>query len=166
MSFHKDLAAGQVGEFLLRSLLAKAGIASRTNGGESLQAKSGHDVEFYLGEDSFLAEVKFDKMAAQTGNLAIEFRNCRTGKDSGIAATRSHLWVHVIPKPLAVYVARTADLVRFTAEEKPLRVVRGGGDGNADLYLYRFDQILPAFVGLDVTRPADLPRLLEYLCRG
>jgi hypothetical protein len=105
-------------------------------------------------------------MAAQTGNLAIEFRNSRTGRDSGIAATRSHIWVHVIPKPLSVYVARTADLIRFTAEEKPLRVVRGGGDGNADLFLYKMDHILPAFVGLDVTRTEDLPRLLEYLCRG
>lgn len=164
MSFWTDRSEGWTGEALLKCILGRAGIPVESNPATTLEGKAGHDVQFRVNGLPYLAEAKLDKMAAQTGNVALEYWNCRSNTPSGLTSTRSHLWVHIIPAPLSCYIARISDLQSFVKTEKPLRVISRGGDGNASLYLYEMRHILPrVFFGLDVTHPSEIPSLLEFL---
>lgn len=82
-------------------------------------------------------EVKNDVMAEKTGNIALEYYNSKSNKPSGITATRADWWVHKIAGEL--WIIRVSELINFTKNEKPVRMISGGGDDNADLMLYRIE---------------------------
>ena len=48
------------------------------------------------GKAGFSVEVKWDKRAAETGNLYFEIENTRQHQPSGIAGTNADYWCHVI----------------------------------------------------------------------
>jgi hypothetical protein len=162
--FLKDLDDGKFAEGRVLAVLERGGLCPARNAAKSRAGLSSHDLSFRLDDSEFFAEVKFDRMAASTGNIALEYWNCRSDQESGLLATRSHLWVHVLPSPLCVYAAGTGGLRKFVGETPPLRRVERAGDGNANLLLYRARDILPPiFVGLDVTTPDELPAVIRFL---
>ena len=48
------------------------------------------------GYEVFTVEVKYDEMQAKTGNIAIEIYNPKSGKPSGLTATKANLWCQVL----------------------------------------------------------------------
>lgn len=141
---HKSLEIGQKGQELVRSVLATAGIDSLHN--EEYAKREHFDVVVAACPlwPEFTIEVKYDLMSARTGNLAIEFYNSKSVKASGIEVTQSNIWAHVLPDG-SVWFCNTAKLLEFSRNEKPLRIVYGGGDDNADLKLYEKTHILEIF---------------------
>lgn len=161
--FLRDLEEGRAVEAYVRALLAKGGLSPEPNTARTRGALLKYDILFHLDGRKRLAEVKFDRMAARTGNLALEYWNSRQDKASGLLATGADIWVHVLPNPLCVYAVGTEVLFDYVSAHKPLRTVENAGDGNAGLLLYRAADILPAFVGLDVTAPQELSLLIRHL---
>jgi hypothetical protein len=152
--FRRSLQHGESGERAFTSLLDAAGIPYRRNGGLTISELAGWDVEF--GDPPVTAEVKYDRMQARTGNVAVEFYNPKSGRASGISATSAAVWVYVFDLPRAVYAISADRLSRFTASEPPFRVVPVAGDDNASIKLFRSGHILPLFTRLDDVPPVDL----------
>ena len=95
-------------------------------------------------------EIKNDLYAAKSGNVAIEYNNPRSDKPSGINITKSDVWCHIIGGE--VFVVRTERLKKFVNTEKPKRVVKKAGDGNADLKLYTIEHIKSIMIPIDRIR--------------
>lgn len=83
-------------------------------------------------------EVKNDLMAKKTGNIAIEYFNSKQCKPSGIYVTKAKWWVHKIDGVL--WICEVEKLINFTKTEKADKMIVGGGDKNADLFIYRVDR--------------------------
>ena len=83
-------------------------------------------------------EVKHDAMAQKTGNIALEYHNTRKNEPSGFMVTKADLWAHKIGEQ--IYVCSVKKLKEFVDTEKPHRFIESGGDGNANLLLYKIDQ--------------------------
>jgi len=67
------------------------------------------------GKAGFSVEIKWDKRAAQTGNLYFEIENTRQRQPSGIAATTADYWCHVIgegDEALLVSAVRMRELLK------------------------------------------------------
>jgi hypothetical protein len=84
-------------------------------------------------------EVKADFMSSVTGNLAIEHHNSKKDKPSGIMISTATYWCHVIyeKKIPTIYLANRLDLLKFMEAVEPFKKIIGGGDSNANLYLYK-----------------------------
>lgn len=67
-------------------------------------------------------EVKYDRMAVRTGNVAIEI-SCN-GAPSGIMATEADYWLHGIPK-MGMYMSDVKALRAYVQYKSPV----AGGDG-------------------------------------
>ncbi len=92
-----------------------------------------YDLVCLMNDYPFFVEVKNDQMANLTKNIAIELKNSRTGKDSGLLVTRANIWVHIIgQKYYAIGVSALKDLIQNSS---PLKIC-DGGDNNAFLYIY------------------------------
>ena len=86
---------------------------------------------------SVTMEIKNDEMSKKTGNIALEYYNSKSCKPSGITATKADIWVHKINGEL--WIIRVSELINFTKTEKPVKMISGGGDNNADLLIYRIE---------------------------
>ena len=62
------------------------------------------------GGAGFGVEVKWDKRAAETGNLYFEVENTRRREASGIAGTNADYWCHVLGNGDEALLARTSAL--------------------------------------------------------
>lgn len=105
-NFDIDLRYGNIGEELVLSLL---------NGGQKI-------------------EVKTDRMAHKTGNIAIEFQ-CR-GRLSGIATSEADYWAFVLNDNKFILFIKT-DILRAIARlyyEKGF-IKKGGDDKASDMIL-------------------------------
>jgi len=112
--------------------------------------------EAYTFEATF--EVKNDIMAAKTGNIAIEFYNTRSCKDSGIAGTRADFWVHITDKIYIISVTKLRELLKTT---KPKRIISSGGDNNASLYLYPIEFMTSNFECLETMSTTKVNQFLK-----
>ena len=76
-------------------------------------------------------EVKRDRMAEKTGNVAIEYE-CR-GAPSGIKATSAEWWAIDLPHLETVIMIKTARLVSVIREKLKSKeaTMKDGGDDNA-----------------------------------
>lgn len=97
--------------------------------------------------DTATVEIKNDLYAGKSGNVAIEYHNPRSDKPSGINITKSDIWCHIIAGE--ILVVRTQVLRDFTNTEKPKRVVKRAGDGNADLKLYTIEHIKTILIPIE-----------------
>ncbi len=162
--FRADLAVGEMAEAGFRALLSDAGLANNKPNERS------NDVRFELGGVWRTAEVKFDIYAAKSGNLALEYRNTRSGKPTGILASRSDFWVVGLGTRSSLdelWVAPTS-LVRhyFLWSDRAVRDVKGAGDGNADIRLFPKDDILSVFERVDTVDPLSLAlTLIDCYCK-
>lgn len=164
VNFKRDLSVGKQGEALLQAVLLKAGIQTVIN--EDSNKNKFWDLRTNT-EPSVSFEVKYDIYAARSGNIAIEFYNPKTCKDSGINCTKADIWAHILTKPSSVWISRVNSLKEFCKNNKPFKVIVAGGDDNASLYLYKQDFILESiFIRIDEQSPENLLKLIRSIQDG
>jgi hypothetical protein len=128
---------GRDAEGAVKRLLEKAGYeVEENNSGDLL----GWDLKAKLAGRQFKVEVKWDKMSAKTGNIAVEYHNLNRDKPSGIKATKADLWVYVLKN--GPWVCRAADLLAYFGGNNHFRDLAGGDNANAAMRLYKADRIL------------------------
>lgn len=125
MSFHKDLEFGKMFEIKFIEIL------QLSNATQS----EGCVKEYDILSDGVKYEIKADKMASKTGNIAIEF-SCN-GKPSGINSTTSDKWGHFVVDSNNNYDLYLMDVTELKEliRSHSFRVVSGGDYNKAKLYL-------------------------------
>jgi hypothetical protein len=139
MSFQK----GNLGEDFAKEVLEKFGILCEKN--TDYEKRYDYDLSCKLGKKKFTIEVKFDDKSASTGNLYIEYHNSKADKPSGVAVTKSSLWIQVLPEESGlktVWVTSVSSLRNFMEEVEPYKKIAFGGDGNSAGYVYTKEAIL------------------------
>lgn len=156
----RDLELGKTAEkHLLNKLIENDFVASLNPERKNRDIMLGWDISFEVRLEScpsevapILIEVKFDKMAHKTGNLAIEYYNTKQCKNSGILATKAHLWAVVLENNKGdreVWIANTDVLTNHFKNVKCLREVVGGDDNSA-MKLYTKESLLGSiFIRID-----------------
>ena len=149
MSKAAAFGIGNKGEKEVIALLNKCGIVTEKE--PDREKRYDHDLVCQLGKKKFTCEVKFDSMACKTGNLAIEHHNSVKDKPSGIEVTKADLWMHLIRdgENITVWVTNTNSLKAYIKTNEPFKKITNAGDGNANLWLYRTDDMLSIFERLD-----------------
>ena len=85
-------------------------------------------------------EVKTDRMAHRTGNIAVEFR-CN-GRPSGISTTEADYWAFVLRDGTIIILIETDRLKKIARTNYRLGNVTCGGDGNnAEMVLIKINQL-------------------------
>lgn len=136
-----NMSVGKIGEKAVMAVLRRAGIECKLGP----QGKFyDYDIECTFEDLRFTVEVKFDVMAAKTGNIAIETRNSFQNTPSGIEATKADIWTIVLKEldSYAVFITTVPKLKAFIKQFRPLREIPNAGDCNANILLYREDFIL------------------------
>tara|TARA_S200000501_G_C20508865_1_gene605963 strand:- start:5 stop:502 length:498 start_codon:yes stop_codon:yes gene_type:complete len=111
------------------------------------------------GDEVFTVEVKYDEMQSKTGNIAIEIYNPRSGKPSGLTATKATLWCHVLQD--SVWITSVDKLKKFCEETTPFKMFSSAGDGNAAILLYKTDDILTIFERIDKCSQESLRTIID-----
>lgn len=111
--------------------------------------EAGENWLVWLGSPNIKVEVKTERdQWATTGNIVFEYR-CR-GKDSGVTATRSDVWVHLLWKDGGVvggFIWSVPHLKAFLREviTKPgefgARLVSGGDDKVSEMIVVPLSQL-------------------------
>lgn len=127
----KDLALGTAGEQIVISLLNEVGIVSKVQGTKG--KFSDYDVESSYDGRNFTSEVKYDLYAISSKNIAVEVFNPKSGRPSGLMASKSDLWMVVTDE---VHVCNTQALKKWVNDHPAKRIVSTAGDGNATILLY------------------------------
>lgn len=163
-NFIANLKKGKKGENIVVKLFKTRGISSEKN--REKGRLENFDLMCVIADRSFTVEVKYDLYASKSGNLAFEFYNPKSGFPSGIASTKSDLWVQVLTNPSSVWAVNTKMLKLFMINTKPLRIITAGGDGNASLFLYEKHTVLnTVLVRLDNLPPVVFLETLTMLLR-
>jgi len=116
MTFLKDKAFGEMAEQAIAKGLEVVGLA------EVLFVKNSKcDLEYNLK-----FEVKSDRMAPRTGNVAIELE-CNK-KPSGLSVTEAQIWIYQIGEDF--WWVPTEDLKAYAKDDKYNHKIVMGGDGN------------------------------------
>jgi hypothetical protein len=148
MGFVKDYNKGKQGEQKVSEILSEIGSVSKAPNKKFYDwdlSVTPNDRACY--DKDFTVEVKFDEMEDSTGNIAIETRNNKSDSDSGLTATKADLWCHVLVD--SVWITSVRRLKDFILENKPVRIVKRAGDGNAEILLFKTDGILHIFNRID-----------------
>jgi hypothetical protein len=145
MNFSVDMAKGNKGELLLLKFLFTCGYLAFKN--EDNSKLSFFDI--YIKNPSITFEVKFDYKFSLTSNICIEHHNCKQDKPSGIKISTADFWCHMVyeNKIPTMYFARRLELLQFMEDVEPFKKIVGGGDDNANLYIYKGTAILGDFGG-------------------
>jgi hypothetical protein len=88
----------------------------------------------HKGEDIFF-EVKCDRRALTSGNLAIEFM-CN-GVPSGVSATKADYWIHFVKGEPTYYMIPIEELRLMIQNKRYDRIVRGGDGYRSEMYLFQ-----------------------------
>lgn len=140
----ESMKVGKKAEIELVEFLTSKGYESSLN--TDHEKRYEYDVLARKKNKVLTFEVKHDLMATKTGNVAIEYRNSKQDKPSGIDRTTADYWCHKIDGN--IYICKVKDLLKFIEDNKPLRIVKSGGDNNADIYLYKKENFLSVAVEL------------------
>ena len=155
MSIRKDMRDGDEAEQRFIAILKEAGIPAAKN--SDIETRQFWDIE---GE-GFTVEVKNDRYAIKSGNIAIEIFNPKSNKTSGLTVTKADLWaVQVGPE---FWIIRTAKLRKFVDTAKPHRIIDVGGDANATLLLYKKEHIFEHFVQIGDMSGEEIARLIDEI---
>lgn len=145
MNIKNDLIRGDVGEILVSNLFDRAGFEVVKNLGKFNKLSdfdltiNKFDEDGHFLFDATL-EVKYDIYSAKSGNIAIEYFNSKSNKPSGLTATKADFWVHVTPNQ-GIWIVKVDKLKKYLDKTPPFRKISSGGDGNADMFLYKSDII-------------------------
>lgn len=158
-NFLRSLSAGNKAEAMLQTLLATYGVTS-----EQVTGKQSYDILARTEGQEIKLEVKYDIRCARSGNIAIEFYNPKSVCPSGIGSTIADLWVHIITKPLSVWITSVPLLKAYVANVPAYRVVDCGGDDNSSMYLYKAAAIFEhIFHRIDEVSKEDFFKVLNRL---
>lgn len=153
-SILKSFDEGSKGEQIIIDMFQKIG--------HKCEKSTGMLVHDLIIDDTYHAEVKYDLMSRKTGNLAIEYHNSKKDTPSGINATTADFWFHIVFTKAGeqkVLYAFIPYLREWIVENKPLKNIKGGGDDNADLYIYKLEDITSpegAFIEIDANDLAGI----------
>jgi len=139
MGIRRDLVLGDIAEIKVVNLLNHVGLSAEKNSDKT--TRKFYDIIVKTKTVEFTVEVKNDIYAVRSGNIAIELFNPKSGKPSGLGVTTSMVWVVMIGEEL--WLANTERLKKYVNNTKPKRIIDSAGDGNALIYLYDRDIILP-----------------------
>lgn len=162
----QSLRYGHSGEKFVKTIFESADIEVNFNDDSS--QRDYYDLICKLGRTCFTTEVKFDMMAQKTGNIAIEYYNCKSCKDSGINVTKADIWAQVLQdgSNLTLWVSRVDELKSFIEKVKPWRNLTGVGDDNACIYLYKdFDILETQLVRLDNINSKQVKKILKGMLK-
>lgn len=163
MGFLRDRSQGEEGADFVREIFESAGLDVQRNDSRSLSTLKLWDFRL-SGPLTAHIETKHDLREASTGNLAVEFFNPRSAKQSGLTATTASLWVVVLRQPRSAWIASVSELRYWVECTEPTRTVERAGDGNASIRLFPNWQILPGvFHRLDGLSPPECLALLRGL---
>ncbi|MFW9876832.1 MAG: hypothetical protein ACFFG0_27375 [Candidatus Thorarchaeota archaeon] len=147
MNFSRDLSLGRNGEKFLQNYLIKNGIDCKLNEVNNAD----YDLICKYKRTKFTIEVKYDMYAEKSGNIAIEYYNPQLDKPSGLYSTKADLWCTIIPDftNKTMWCCTVKKFKKYIETHKPYRIVENCGDGNANIYLYKLDDIMDLFIRLD-----------------
>lgn len=161
MGFVGDNMRGKVGERKVIAVLEGADIECEMNSDKATNLY--HDIACHIGEKEFHVEVKTDYMAQKTGNIAIEYYNSNKDATSGIFATEADIWAHCLKDGdnMTVWITPVEKLKNFVNTETPYKIIERGGDGNAELLIYREHHILDIFTRIDNLMEKDIQKAIR-----
>lgn len=165
MTYHKTAGLGRSGEEMVIQLLNNANLEAAKN--NDLAKKYDYDVMFKIGKVTKTIEVKFDYMAVKTGNLCLEYHNSKKDEPSGIFVTKADFWCQIILDDTnpTIWISSVKKLKAFIESNTPHKTIKSGGDKNANLFLYRLDDILPVFTRIDNVNADDLLSSLKKVLK-
>lgn len=170
----RDLETGDEGESIVMDLLRTANCLARKN--DEVATRSHYDViatlihkiatgDGELETQEFTLEVKNDVYAKKSGNIALEVWNPKSEKLSGVSVTKADIWAQLARDE--VWFAKTDHLKTFMGQQEPKRIVHKAGDGNAEIWLYDCDMILPSvFIRVDNLQPSEIHSAIIHLLNG
>ena len=139
VQFQKDLQENKrfetdfVSSIMYDGFLFQPAALTTTNDDARFDVK----VQWNIDEFTYF-EVKNDKLAHKTGNIAVEFESW--GKYSGIATTKANYWVQKVEGYFLVFEVKK--LQEFIKATNPRRV--WGGDSNkSKMFLLKVRDIVP-----------------------
>lgn len=142
---------GKSGENYIKYILNQQEFKCELNNDYALRYD--YDLSVIMDDLKFTIEAKYDVYSVKSGNIAIEVFNCKSNCESGIYSTLADVWVHLIPekesKNIQAYAINTHKLRHFVETVAPLKKIIAGGDKNANLQIYKIENILPEFVRFD-----------------
>lgn len=145
MPIDKDILEGEMAEFWLMGLLANADFNCDKN--VDKKTRKYWDIECSNDQCRFKIEVKYDRKCAETGNFAIEVHNPKANRPTGLSVTKSELWSHVLSEN-EILITSVSNLKSFIKKTEPKKIIQFGGDGNAQLWIYRKEDIVTIFYNL------------------
>lgn len=166
MALPKSFGYGTHGELFVKQLFEQAGIECEKN--PDVATRLDYDLVCKVGRTKFTCEVKFDLMAARTGNVAIEFHNTKKDAPSGLNATKANIWAHLIydDSNKTVWITSVSKLRKYCTEVVPKRIVKNAGDNNANLLLYPCDAILAdIFHRIENVEGNEVTKILKELLK-
>ena len=126
--------------------------------------KMGEEFTEKVFEGNSKVEVKTERdIWVTTGNIAIEIYNPKSGKPSGLTATKATLWCQVLQD--SVWITSVKALRKFCEETPPFKMFSSAGDGNAAILLYRTEDILTIFERIDECNSEQLQALINQQLR-
>lgn len=143
MSFLNSKKYGDMAEIEVLNILKNKGLDCKLNTDKSLK----YDYDIISNNPTITFEVKMDLYATKSGNLCIEFFNSKKNRPSGIMITKANYWIHVLieNENIVPYIIKVCELKNFINTILPHKTITNGGDKNADLFLYKKEDILPRF---------------------
>lgn len=163
---NRAVRIGNEGEQFVISFFNQNGIETKKE--EDFDKRYDHDIVCKLGRKKFTCEIKFDSMACKTGNLAIEYHNSKKDEPSGISATKADIWIHLIKDGdnIAMFAVKTDKLKEFIKNNPPFKTVSKAGQMNAELNLWKLDDILPTFERLEDLPESDFQKTVKKILKG
>jgi len=139
-TFRDDLEYGRVAEVACKDYLLRRGYDIVEDAPKEYFPD--YDVRFYTGGNWYNVEVKRDRKAKFTGNIAIEVFNSCSNSSSGLSATSAHYYY--ISTDDADYVLRTGELRAYIDSrfnDDPRSYVLGGDGGCSAIVLLKIADI-------------------------
>lgn len=133
-NIHKSFATGDIGEKILLNYLKSIQLSC----GKNIDDKKA-DYDIWCEFDGFrwTFEVKNDVMSLRTDNLALEFFNSKSNKESGITITKADFWVYTFGHEMeGIWVGKVERIRDYIQTRKPKKIMYSVGDGNADIMLF------------------------------
>ncbi len=138
MAWKTDLHAGASAEKMVLDKLGEWGFIGRKNPHKKPHR---YDLEVDISPAKMLRlEVKNDKFAATSGNIALEYHNPKSDKPSGLYATDAEIWCHVI-RGDEILFTHTRTLIDWITWIKPYKHFKRVGDNNAAIKLYKIEDM-------------------------
>lgn len=144
MAFRNDLLTGQKKEIEFTSVLNNKGWTTTTTA-DTIGKFSGYDVEAKLGTTTVTFEIKFDRMASWSGNVALEM--CRRGFNdkkipSGLTTSAADYYIFCIDNDASFYQIKLDHLKDLVREKKYHSGMWGGDFQQSGIVLFNRNFLL------------------------